>query len=255
MIQTKPWVRCACTCYSATVRLVCFPHAGGSAAAYQAWPSLLGPDIEVHVVQYPGRADRFAEPLVDDMTTAVERIADELEELSGFPYAFFGHSMGGAIAYEVASLLQERCVPMPTHMFVSGRQPPMHHRAGSVHTLNDEELAAELLRLSAANEGLLSEPELVSLMFPIIRNDYRLIENYTPCDPVVLMVPITVLLGTEDNELTVQEALDWGRCTEHGVLVRQFPGDHFYLVDQRHAVAALVASIIGSRAEAATSIP
>lgn len=255
MTQPQPWVRCPQPRNAARTRLICFPHAGGSANAYRSWPQLLGPATEVHVVQYPGRADRFAEPFVDEMTVAADQIARELASQSGRPYALFGHSMGGALAYEVARLLNEWGVAPPDHLFISGRQPPMHHRTGDVHTFDDARLAAELLRLSTANAELLSEPELAELMFPIIRNDYRLIERYSPGDPTALTMPITVLLGTEDEELTVTEARDWRHYTQRQVTVRQFPGDHFYLIDQRHAVAELIATALSADTIDASSTP
>lgn len=102
MTTSAPWVQCAQPHSTAVCRLICFPHAGGSANAFRPWPNLLGPRVEVHVIQYPGRANRFAEPFVDDMSVAADRIARELAAQSNRPYALFGHSMGGAIAYEVA---------------------------------------------------------------------------------------------------------------------------------------------------------
>ena len=157
MTTSAPWVQCAQPHSTAVCRLICSPHAGGSA---------------------------------DDMSVAADRIARELAAQSNRPYALFGHSMGGAIAYEVARLLHERSVEPPRHLFVSGRQPPMHQRPGEVHTFDDSRLASELLRLSNANEELLAEPELAKLMFPIIRNDYRLIETYRPGKITVLTLSL-----------------------------------------------------------------
>ena len=248
MTTSAPWVQCAQPHSTAVCRLICFPHAGGSANAFRPWPNLLGPRVEVHVIQYPGRANRFAEPFVDDMSVAADRIARELAAQSNRPYALFGHSMGGAIAYEVARLLHERSVEPPRHLFVSGRQPPMHQRPGEVHTFDDSRLASELLRLSNANEELLAEPELAKLMFPIIRNDYRLIETYRPGKITVLTTPITVLIGDDDKELTMDEVRDWSHYTRHRLNVRSFPGDHFYLIDQCRAVTDLVASTIATGA-------
>lgn len=246
MELSKKWVRRFCPSDKAEIRLICFPHAGGSAAAFRAWPRLYAPGIEICAIQYPGRADRLNEPFVCDMGTAVSRIAEEVELLSDVPYAFFGHSMGGAIAYETACLLQARGSVLPEHIFISARQPPMHHHRGIVHTLSDSQIAEELLRLSSSNKDLLSEPELMALMMPIIRSDYRLIETYVPEKPAILPIPITVLLGAEDDEVTVEQARDWGECTDREVSVFQFPGDHFYFVDQSLDVAKLVVSKLQS---------
>lgn len=247
------WLRCPQPRPGARARLVCLPHAGGSASAYRSWPQLLGAGIEVHNVQYPGREDRFGEPFVDDLVSAVRQLVAEIEPLTRDRYALFGHSMGAAIAYEVAAELHRRGLPPPAHLFVSGRQPPHHHRSGVVHTRTNEELGAELVRLNPTNAELLAESELAALVLPIVRNDYRLIETYRPREPTVLTVPITALIGTEDRELTVAEARDWAGCTDRSFRLREYPGDHFFLVDQRQAVTELLLHTLRPGPEAGTS--
>lgn len=249
------WLRCYQPRPDAAARLVCLPHAGGSASAYRAWPGLVGERIEVHAVQYPGREDRFGEAFVDDLHTAAARIAEEVAPLARGRYALFGHSMGGAIAYEVAARLHRFGLPAPAHVFISGRQPPAHHRGGTVHTRDNDGLAAELTRLSPVNAELLAEPELAELVLPIVRNDYRVIERYEPGEDVVLPAPITALIGTDDRELTPAEARDWARYTDRGMRLREFPGDHFYLIDHRRAVADIVAEALHPAPDHPASTP
>ncbi|MGX5187775.1 alpha/beta fold hydrolase [Streptomyces avermitilis] len=77
-------------------RLVCAPHAGGTAQAYRTWPAGLPTDVEVHGVQYPGRQDRLGEAPPASMDDLVGPVADALEPFLGEPLALFGHSMGAA---------------------------------------------------------------------------------------------------------------------------------------------------------------
>lgn len=240
------WLRCYRPRPPAATKLICLPHAGGSASAYRAWPDRAGAGIEVHAVQYPGREDRLTDPFIDRMDALVEAIVTELAATRLGRFAFFGHSMGGAVAYEVTVRLRALGLPEPTHLFVSGRQPPEHHRGGTLHTKDDQALVDELVRLRPANAELMAEPDLASIVLPVVRNDYRLIETYQPTDAPPLTCPITALVGEHDTELTVHEAADWAGRTRGKARLHTFPGDHFYLVDHRAAVIDTVVDAVRS---------
>jgi pyochelin biosynthetic protein PchC len=124
-----PWLRTFLPRPDATLRLVCFPHAGGSAAAYRTWAGELPENVETVAVQYPGRADRWAEPAHKTMSGLADNVAEALSDLAAKPYVFFGHSMGAAIAYETSLRLRDTGLPEPRLLVVSGRapaQPPRH---------------------------------------------------------------------------------------------------------------------------------
>ncbi|MDH6131235.1 pyochelin biosynthetic protein PchC [Kitasatospora sp. MAA4] len=231
-------LRCYLPRPDAAVRLVCFPHAGSGAGAFRGWPELLPPWIELLAVQYPGREDRFTEPLVTDLTTLAEAVLPEVEAL-GPPVALFGHSMGAAVAHEVALRL-----PRPAHLIVSAREPVEHVSAGSVHLGGDAALRAELDRLGGTSRLLFEDAELWQLMAPVIRADYQLIETYRPPLGRRLDCPVTAFAALEDTELTLDQAGDWAHATTGAFTLRTFPGDHFYLVPQRRQVAAALAECL-----------
>ena len=218
---------------------VCFPHAGGGASSFRAWPALMDEDTETAVIQYPGREDRFGEPRVEDMETLLAELMSELlPHVIRRPSVLFGHSMGGALAHELAMRLSARGAA-PYHLIVSGRQPPCHHPLdGAIHQSSDTELLAELLRLSADNKTLADDPALADLLLPVVRGDYRLIEGYRPGDCAPLDCPITVLAGKDDPELSAEEAHAWSNYTTAGCEVHFFPGDHFFITSKRAQVIA-----------------
>lgn len=221
--------------------LVCFPHAGGGASGFRAWPYLFDDDIEVAAVQYPGREDRFGEPGIDDMEVLLAALTAELlPPLSQRSFLMLGHSMGGAIAHELAMRFSDLGVP-PERLLISGRQPPCHHPLDSaIHRGSNAEILAELLRLSPDNQALAQEPELAALLLPVVRNDYRLIESYRPGKARILDCPITVLAGEDDTELSRPAAEAWAGYTRAGCRVHGFPGDHFFIASQRCQVVATV---------------
>ncbi|WP_093799782.1 thioesterase II family protein [Streptomyces sp. Wb2n-11] len=136
---------------AARARLVCFPHAGGTATLFHHWPGRIPGDVELLAVQYPGRQERFAEPCIEDMTEPADRITGALEPvLAGprpLPLVLFGHSLGSAVAYEVARRLDERHGIVADRVIVSGRGAPHLERGGKLHLLDDDRLIASARRL------------------------------------------------------------------------------------------------------------
>src|SRR6059058_3650797 len=101
------WLRRFGPVLDSGVRLICFPHAGGSASAYVPLARALAPEVEVLAVQYPGRQDRRHEPPIEDVNRLADLAADVLPTDSARPYALFGHSMGALVAYETALRLSQ----------------------------------------------------------------------------------------------------------------------------------------------------
>ena len=230
------WIRRFHPAPHATARLVCFPHAGGSASFYYPLSELLRPQVEVLAVQYPGRQERRAEPMVADIGELSVRVAAALRPWDDRPYALFGHSMGAVVAYETARLLPERV----SALFASGRRAPTTVRQESLHLADDRTLVAELLRLDATSSVLLEDEELRAMILPALRNDYRAVERYRhrPGSPVA--VPVTALIGDGDPKVTREEARAWSGLTSGDFSLRTFPGGHFYLTDHWPRLAALL---------------
>lgn len=221
----------------ARIRLVCLPHAGGGATGYRSWAPLLPDAVELVAIQYPGREDRFTDPLVDDMAELTAAIAGALDTLPPRPYALFGHSMGSAVAYELAHRARAAGRPEPLRLLVSGRKAPEEATGGSVHRGDDDALYAELVRLGGTSAEVLADPELRRLVLTYVRNDYRLIERYRPPRRGSLACPVTVFAGRDDTEFDLTRASGWARVTAGRTDTQSFPGGHFYLTAQRHPVA------------------
>ncbi|HEU5157861.1 MAG TPA: alpha/beta fold hydrolase [Streptosporangiaceae bacterium] len=226
---------------SAGVRLLCFPHAGGSAVFYQNWSDRLSPDIELAAVQYPGRAERFAEPIIDDAPTLVRQITTAVLPLCDRPVALFGHSMGAVIAYEVARSLQTLGAP-PAYLFVSG------HRAAHVpgkerySEQDDDALVETLTGMGGTDAELFADPDFREMVLPYVRGDLGLLDAYEHRPQPVLSVPITALIGADDQVEPIDLTARWAELTSGAFTQRVLPGDHFYLVPHRDQVIAEIES-------------
>lgn len=215
--------------------LVCFPHAGGSAAYFHGLSRLLSPAVEVLAVQYPGRQDRRGEAPMEDVREIAAAVVAALAPWAGRRPAYFGHSMGAVVAFEAARLSE------PSVLFASGRRAPSTHRAEAFHLLDDDALIAETERLSGVSSELLADPELRELVLPPLRADYRAIETYRPEPGAVVRAPVEVLVGDRDPRVDETEARAWAAHTtgEFGCTV--IPGGgHFYLADRTTELAALI---------------
>ena len=240
------WTRVRRPRPAAGIDLVCLPHAGGSASFYREWGDLLGEaPVEVHVVQYPGREDRFLEDLVDAMDPMADAVAEVVMALPHRPTVLFGHSMGAAIGYEVTRRL-EAAGAEPTLLVVSGMSAPHRRKRDTLHLRDDDALVEELRRLSPETSAALDSPDLREMLMPMIRADYTLIETYHPENPPPVHTPLVVFHGVADPDVTEAQAAAWAELAESGELRghRVFGGDHFYLREhQTEVLAALTAAI------------
>lgn len=237
--ETERWLRCFHPRPSARHRLVCFPHASGNALFFRDWGARLPADTELRAVQYPGRLERLAEPCVADMHQMVDRITDALLPLlCDGDVALFGHSMGAAVAYEVALRLEHRYAIAVRHLFVSAHPSPRHHRSGTMHRGSADVLWDELRRLGNTSAEALAHAELQAVLLPALRRDYQLIETYRPEPAPPLSCPVTALGGRDDTDVADFELEDWGHFTAGFFRSVLRPGGHFYLVGQQDAVLA-----------------
>lgn len=242
--MNSTWFRRFTTAAGYGPRLVCFPHAGGSATAYTHLARTLPADFDVVSVQYPGRQDRYHEAPFTALAPLVEAVAEELaHELAadpGRPYALFGHSMGALVAFETARLLARGELPGPQRLFLSGRGAPGPRTSAHGHRYDDADVLAEVRGLGGTDQAMLDNPEILEMVLPALRADYRALGTYSWREGEPLAAAVTALVGDRDPMVTVQEAQTWREHTSGGFALKVFPGGHFYLVDHIGQVAAAV---------------
>ncbi|MEV6774785.1 thioesterase II family protein [Streptomyces syringium] len=219
----------------APVRLVCFPHAGGSASFYLPVASALTPDADVLAIQYPGRQDRRREPCVDDIATLAEQVHTALAGWLDRPVVFFGHSMGALVAFEVARRM-ERDGQGPARLVASGRRAPSRYRDENVHRRDDDGIVAELREMSGTDTRVLGDEEMLRMVLPAIRADYRAVETYRSEPGASVRCPVTVMVGDDDPRTSLDEAEDWKGHTTGAFDMQVHTGGHFYLSSQAPAV-------------------
>jgi medium-chain acyl-[acyl-carrier-protein] hydrolase len=247
----------------ASARLFCFPYAGVGASVFRQWPAGLPVEFEVCAVQLPGRANRLHEPAVASIQALVDVLVHVMTPHLDLPFAFFGHSMGAVLAFEVARGLASRGVP-PSHLIVSGRRPPhIPDLAPPLHGLPDPEFVAEInRRYGGIHPEIFKNRDILALLLPCLRADIAALETHRPTPGSPLACPISAF-GGADDPLTPRVHLDAWRGETTGTLeVCVFPGGHFYIEPQRDRVlaelSATLAPMLGvarDRQSTSSSIP
>ncbi|HUR08576.1 MAG TPA: alpha/beta fold hydrolase [Nonomuraea sp.] len=248
----EKWVRRFHPHAGNAARLVCFPHAGGSASHYFWLSQALTSSIEVLALQYPGRQDRRLEACVDSIPALADNIVQALRGWLDGPYAFFGHSMGAVIAFEVARRLERQSGEGPKALVVSSRRAPSRWRDSTVHQRDDAGILSELRLIDGTDQRWLDDEELMASLLPTIRADYKAIETHSYAISPPLSCPITALVGDRDPYTTVDEATAWRQHTSREFDLHVFTGGHFYLETHRAEVTALVSAAFDRAASAAS---
>lgn len=214
------WLRRLDTRPEGASRLICFPHAGGSASIFRTWLPGWDHAAELWAVQYPGREDRTEELLPDTLGGLAQQIALALQWKSDKPFALFGHSMGAVVAYETARRLTRLGLTAPTRLIASGSHSPdtAAERAGQEDSADDVQWLRE--------HGADPDEELQQTAARVLTADLGLLTGYRT-SPTPLGIPLTVLRNQDDPDLDGETFTSWARFTTSGLRRETLPGDHF----------------------------
>lgn len=254
MINAKrnPWFQVKSPSPNAALRLFCFPYAGGSASVFQGWPEQLPRDIEVIALQYPGRGYRFSEPLISNCADMVAALMPNIVPWLDRPYAFFGHSNGGLVSFELALALQRAGYRKPVHHFISGKSPVhLPRKRKTLHNLPDGEFINELGDLGGTPREFMDDPELMQLFLPILRADFALSETYTYAwKNARLKTNASFLYGVQDDSFGKEDVAPWLDLIEGETDSAGYDGDHFFINSHKRDVMQFVGNKLQSRISA-----
>ena len=241
-MKSSSWLTIPKANPNAKLRLFCFPYSGAPASMYYQWANLLPDSIEVCPVQYPGHGTRIAEPLMLDLPKLIHDAGNALNPYFDKPFAFFGHSMGALVSFELARWLRRNNGASPLYMFVSGHTAPqLPDTDEPIHTLPHDQFVERLRTLNGTPEDVLQNDELRDLVVPILRADFTICETYAYQPEPPFDFPICALGGLSDHYVTRQSLQSWQEQTTIPTSVRMFPGDHFYLNNSRMLLIQVIA--------------
>lgn len=226
----NPWVICPQPNPQAKLRIFCFHYAGGGALSFRNWVNNLPSVAEVCLIELPGRGIRLMEPPFTQLQPLIQALETAILPSLNKPFAFFGHSMGALVSFELTRQLHKNHDLIPSHLYVSGhRAPQILDQERPIHALPEPAFLNELRRYNGTPEEVLNNAELMQLLLPTLRADFSVLENYvyTPSTPIDC--PITAFGGVQDWKATYDDLLAWQHHTNAAFSLQMFPGDHFFV--------------------------
>jgi medium-chain acyl-[acyl-carrier-protein] hydrolase len=231
------WFVCPEPLQDANLRLFCFPFAGGGASNYVTWSHQLPSSIEVRGVQLPGHESRLDEDAHTSLPPLIEGLHDVIRSFLDRPFAFFGHSLGAIIAFELVRQLRTEREPMPAVLIVSGcRGPQVPRPEPPIHTLPDDAFAERIQGFGGTPSEILQDEAMRDLFLPVLRADLAIRETYTYTDAPPLQIPIFAHGGTNDPLVRVSELRAWSEQTSASFGVWTYEGEHFFVTNKDEIV-------------------
>ncbi|MCP5468316.1 MAG: thioesterase [Deltaproteobacteria bacterium] len=251
--SAKPWVQFSHSPLE-KIKLFCFPFAGGDIYTYRKWSEKLDDKIGVYAIQLPGRGARFNEALFRRLDSLIEELASQLVLDLQAPFVFFGHSLGGLIAFELTRFLKKEFSLVPQRLCISSSLPPQlysswHH---TYHLLSDRDLLEKIQSFGGVPQEVLAHHDLLEMLLPIVRADMEILETYVFEDfqnkyagaDSKLHCPLHVMGAVQDTLILYQDLNEWQTHCENEFSLHTFTGDHFYLNSQMEALCQLLNKLI-----------
>lgn len=228
-------------------QIVMFPFGGGSGYSYSALVNQIGEDVEVIVINPPGHFFNSGKAL-ENIDAMVYLYAKELRRFLKSNPIFFGHSIGGIVAYELCKILEKDF--QIKRLVISSVNPP-HSTMELVDLrswMDTETLIQKCTDLGGMPHIFKQEPELLESFINGLRADLKALESYTPPtveNVVKSLINATVLYSDRDYIVKAAQVREWEYYLDCSDFM-QFPGDHFYLFDSPNlsSVAQLLANYV-----------
>jgi pyochelin biosynthetic protein PchC len=226
--QHRRWFEYFGSDISADATLFCFPFVGGNEHNYTKWCDKINSHFDVAALKMPGRPSRSREGFPEQVADLVSPIVEQLVNYPK-PFAIFGHSMGGLLAFLVTAALNQRGVST-LGTFISARPAPQLSILKRRAHLPEPALITELRTLGGTPEEVLRNTELMQSVLPIIRADYHLLEQFSyEGQADAITQPLEIIAATQDKLVSDTQINAWRQLPLKQLNQFDIEGEHFYL--------------------------
>ena len=217
------------------MKIIAFPFAGGNKTSFNSLFDTI--DLDFITINYPGRGARVREPLLTDIDTLIDDCVDQVLKMisSEENYIIYGHSMGALVGFLVCKQLKAMGKKQPLKLVVSGHKAPKYPRATKISHLEDAPFWEYVTRYGGMPEQIQQYPDLIKFFIPILKADFKTIEEYIHQEERALNIPIDVYYGS-DESITYETAKEWELETTNTVTVHELKGDHFFIFPHKETI-------------------
>ncbi len=230
--------------------LICLGFCGGGTGPYLSWTDAMPPGTELAAICYPGREGRFTEEFARDWDELASDTVAAVESAADLPYVLFGHSMGGWMAFDVASRIGERGGPAPEALVVSSANAPSRGLTRQDMFPSQDDSDGELLHwmrtFGLLPQYLFDDADLVEMAIELMRADIRIRDSFYYRDGATVAIPLQVLTGDADPVIDPAAAKQWRGLATGEFRHDELPGGHFYTPDAWAGLPARIAALTRS---------
>lgn len=232
-------------------QMLFFPYLGGSMTSFhELIKTIKCYDVEIWTANPPGHMGSKL-PLMNDMTSLVDMYFDQFKNIIKSECYLFGHSMGGNIAYFLAKKLYESdmyrdCLK---GLILSASSPPLFSYKKKYSELSDDALIAQIMEYQALPKELLESKELMNMLLPVFRADYRIIESGAEIEIENKLPVDTYLIWGEDDLVDPIELMPmWEKYVKMPFMLLPVKnGEHMLIHNNIDVVSSYIENILAGK--------
>ena len=226
-------------------KIIAIPFAGGNKYSFNEIQKHIVQDFEWITLELPGRGSRFDEPLLDKVSDMVNDLYRNIQiHISGGDYILCGHSMGTLLGYELVKKMIRNNLKLPTCLFFTGRGAPEYSRLlNKKSILPQESFWKEITKIGGMPKGILDQRDLLDVYYPILKNDFKAVENYIYTkSKIPFSIPIHIVMGEDElgegeEKTSIHDMKAWANETDATCSFEVVPGNHFFVLDEAKMIA------------------